>query len=87
MRQTNSIENAARIARIWTSTPMEDEVVLHNIWNSIRLGRRRARRNPRAESLPFDPLSHPAIRRMSPRELADLPLGVAQAATPVDCRR
>lgn len=48
--------------------------MLHNIWNSIRLGRRSARRTPRVESLPFDPLSHPAIRRMSPRELADLPL-------------
>lgn len=65
---------------------MEDEAVLHNIWNSIRLGRRSARRTPRAESLPFDPLSHPAIRRMSPRELADLPLAGVRFAACVDCR-
>lgn len=60
--------------------------MLHNIWNSIRLGRRSARRNARAESLPFDPLSHPAIRRMSPRELADLPLAGVRPAACVDCR-
>lgn len=60
--------------------------MLHNIWNSIRLGRRRARRKAGAESLPFDPLSHPVIRRMSPRELADLPLAGDRPAACVDCR-
>lgn len=30
---------------------------------------------PTAGAFADDPLSHPAIARMSPRELADLPLG------------
>lgn len=59
--------------------------MLDNIWNSIRFGRRSARRNPLAEKQPFDPLSHPAIRRMSPRELADLPLAEVRFAAKTDC--
>jgi len=60
--------------------------MLDNIWNSIRFGRRSGCRNPLAKKQPFDPLSHPAIRRMSPRELADLPLGAMWPAACVDRR-
>lgn len=65
---------------------MEDEAVLHNIWNQIRLGRNSGGGSPRAETLPFDPLSHPAVRRMSPRELADLPLADGRATASADRR-
>lgn len=32
-----------------------------------------------------DPLSHPAVERMSERELADLPFRMTARATPLEC--
>jgi len=61
---------------------MEDVAVYDTILRPFRSFRRRpaglAKSVP--APAPFDPLSHLAIRRMSPRELADLPLGALPQA-------
>jgi len=60
---------------------MEDVAVYDTILRPFRSFRRRPAGFAKSVPAPaFDPLSHPAIRRMSPRELADLPLGALPRA-------